>query len=275
MENIFEPLNIRVENKESERGKSYDVNDPKSRFKPTTGWTVWSSSHVLLMLLQKQNFLKCYLGVSRLAEVKHTCLVDMSGGLGLVACSLTKYFQEYEGGNSVLITEAGEEQLERVRHNIRINQLDDSLALEELFWGNKKQMKLLREKLHLASFSKIFFFANDLVYIGIRESILHLLEETINQLLKITKTAEVWLLFEQRSTEQEEAFIGDLKKMNILVEPVPLGKYLHDDDYEKLLNFDKSMEPSSSLGLDALMYEKPEFSFFILKNKGYGMTDAG
>jgi len=169
----------------------------------TTGWTVWTSSYVMLRIIE--DYLERAASASSPSWGRREWwigkrVMDLSAGLGLVGLAAARL------GASVLLTDIGKKQIETLRANVSLNGFDETqVAAQELAWGDNSALEQATSS--YGPFNLVF--ACDLVYIGCRDDIMEPLADTL--LRTISGGATLLLCFESRQPLAERALLETLE----------------------------------------------------------------
>ena len=206
----------------------------------TTGWVTWNASLVVLRYLEDH----CE------DLVKQKVCGDLSSGNGLIAVGLSLL-----GARRVLATEVTS-CIELTRANVDINRAIGFCGVEvqEFFWGTGPSPF---SKCEAEPFDLVV--ACDLLFIGIRDSLLDELATTVINLCKgITR---VLFVYEERLPRKESNFIEELSR-HIDVKAIPLDKM----DLSICRNPQSDETEENDEFLD-IFYQPPTIHMFLCKER--------
>jgi hypothetical protein len=233
--------------------------EARAAAKDGTGWTIWNSCYVSLRFIedqlvrgaqrdgdgddtieeeevdedkqqqqQQQQLLLPPYAQAEWWEGKR--VLDLSAGLGLVGLACAKL------GARVVLTDIGDKQLATLRGNAALNGFGaDSVAVEPLAWGDLPALQRIVNA--YGPFDLVL--ACDLVYIGVRDRITHLLLATLKALTegdaRTGAIPTILLSFEERTPTEERALLEALHAFSVLTPREVRPEYLRDtrpDEHE-------------------------------------------
>ncbi len=229
--------------------------EARAAAKDGTGWTIWNSCYVALRFLEDQLVRPALQdsGDETIEEhddehaddsaAKHPQqqqqsprppyaevqwwegkrVLDLSAGLGLVGLACAKL------GARVVLTDIGDKQLATLRGNVVLNGFGpDSVAVESLAWGDLPALQRIVNT--FGPFDLVL--ACDLVYIGVRDRITHLLLATLKALAegdaRTGAKPTILLSFEERTPTEERALLEALRAFCVLTPREVRHEYLRD-----------------------------------------------
>lgn len=215
------------------------LSNNKERIIGTTGWTIWSTSFIVLEMLS--------VGLFKLKQsLVQSVVLDLSCGLGLIGIGTAKL------GAKTILTEVGQIQLDGVKQNLKANGVE--CRVESLEWGNEKD--------HIKIGRVDFVFATDLLYVAIRDRIEESLLCTLGYFLDQGTT--IVFSFEVRQSAKEEAFlekIGSNLKFKVVEQKLPFSS----EKINELITLDAG---GSSGDLSRLFPSSPEYRLFLISLTG-------